>query len=480
MESIKTGRDTRLRRGRHPSVRQDAVRLGRLLRRLLCRVVAALVPLFLLSFVAVPAGQAAVLPPGSDSFYTSPSNVDLASLPPGTVLRSREVTLYFDADAGDNDTGLEYSGYQLLYRTTSATGQPVVNVTTLILGEGSAPAGGRKLISFQDAEDSVDPDCAPSYQMQVGEDAPNGDSGDEDTIPEIFLPFLKRGYDLVIPDPEGPGAEFAVTGAAAHAVLDSVRAVENFTPAELHGKATPVALVGYSGGAVETAAANEMQPAYAPRLHIVGVAAGGVPVVDEENLQWLDNSLFAGYLMAAAIGIDRAYPQVGLYSLLNAQGQALAQQVSTGCGTADTAAPYGNINTYTTVPNALELPQVQQVIAENELGHAVPRAPTFYYNAVHDEVVWIKPLDALISYYCAHGARIDYYRDPDAMEHATMGSDTFAGMTEAYLLARFAGEKAPDTCGQTDNAAAGTGAIPAPTINWAWNPTYSLSQLDDG
>lgn len=448
-------------------------------RRSAWRYLAGLVPLFVLSTVALPTGvtQAAVTvqPPTSDPFYAAPAN--LASYPPGTVLRSRTVTVQIDGElfgVGEDVVPVEqYSAYQLLYRTNSATGQPVANVTTLIVGDGAAPAGGRRLVSLQDAEDSICAESAPSYQMQVGG---NGtDIGTE--MEEWAAPFLKLGDDLVVPDPEGPDSEWVVAGMAAHAVLDSIRAVEGFAPAELGGAATPVALIGYSGGGFESAAANEMQPAYAPELNIVAATGGGITPANEEALSWVNNSVFAGFIMEAAISIDRAYPAMGLYSLLNAAGQALAEQVSAACS-GETAAPYGNIDSYTNDPDALDLPQVQQVITENELGHAVPTAPTFYYNSIDDELVWIKPLDQLVAYDCSQGAHIDYYRAPVG-EHVT-GETGYTPLMEAYVNARFAGEAVPDTCGQPGDAVPGTGLIPAPTINYAWSPTYIASQLGTG
>jgi hypothetical protein len=414
--------------------------------------------LAVLAAAVVAPRAVAATPPQRDPFYTAPAH--LASYPPGTVLRSRRVTV----ELGPVPlTGTRYAAYQLLYRTNDATGQPVANVTTVIVPNGAAPPGGRQLVSLQDAEDSVDPGCAPSYQLQVGELAPNGDHDGNLALElsSVGLGQLAQGRDVVIPDPEGPKSEYTVTGMAAHAALDSIRAAERFGRAELDGVRTPVALAGYSGGALETAAANEFQPAYAPKLKIVAVTAGGVPPVNEENLQYLDGSVGAGVVMAAAIGLNRAYPRADLYSLLNAKGRAFAKQVSTGCATSVFAAPFTNYNTWTKSPNAFELSRLRRIVARNALGHATPTAPTFYYNAINDELIWIKPLDQLVAHYCAHRARIYYYRDPAGAEHI-QGAVNWGPLAQAYMDARFAGVPAPDTCGQPRNAAAGTGLIPPP------------------
>ncbi|MGH9065900.1 MAG: lipase family protein, partial [Acidimicrobiales bacterium] len=106
---------------------------------------------------------------------------------------------------------------------------------------------------------------------------------------------------------------------------------------------------------------------------------------------------------------------------------------------------------WTTMPNAFRSPTVAQIIAENSLGHATPTAPTFFYNGIYDELVWIKPLDALVASYCAAGAKIDYYRDPAGLEHI-QGVANFAPLALSYLDARFAGGPVPDTCGAPGNS----------------------------
>jgi hypothetical protein len=375
-------------------------------------------------------------PPARDPFYRAPRG--FASAAPGTIFRTRRVTVKLGSVPL---TGSKYVAYQLLYRTNDAGRRPVANVATVIVPTGPRPKGGRTLVSLQDAEDSLDSTCAPSYQLQIGE-SDNHNLGAEMSIAS---PVLAQGRDVVIPDADGPRSEYIVTGIEGHSTLDSIRALERFGPAQLNGSDTKIGLVGYSGGAHESAAANELQPAYAPGLKIVGAAAGGVPVGNEQNARYLDGSVGASLLVGLAVSLNRAFPKLRAWSLLNANGKALAHKVSKGCATSVFAAPFAHMNEWTTVPNALQLPRVRRIIARNSLGHATPTAPTFYYNAVHDELVWIKPLDALVRRYCSGGARIDYYRDALAQEHIEALHD-FIPLALAYLENRFAGKPAPTTC----------------------------------
>jgi hypothetical protein len=399
-----------------------------------------------LGLTSAPAG-AAPASPTTDPFYQAPPG--LSSAAPGTVLRSRVVNV---ALGPVPLTGPAATAYQLLYRTNDATGEPVANVTTIVVPDGPAPSGGRQLVSIGDAEDSVDPNCAPSYELQ------NGEQGDANLGVETALASteLAQGRDVVIPDAEGPQSEYIVTGMEGHATLDSIRAVERFPATGLGGPATPVGMIGYSGGAHVTASADELAPSYAPELNIVGVAEGGVPVGNEDTVSYLNGSIGAGVLMATSIAINRAYPELDLYSLLNAKGRAFAQQVSTGCASSVFAAPFAHYDEYTTVPDAFHLPRVERIINRNALGHATPAAPTFVYNGIHDELIWIKPLDALIAQYCRAGARIEYFRDPAGIEHI-QGVANFTALAIPYLTGRFAGNAVPDNCG----AAAGSRPRPS-------------------
>jgi hypothetical protein len=408
----------------------------------------------MLGFVILVAGigpatrAAADVPePKDDPFYAAPSGIEL--VPPGTVLRSREVDVSL---AQVPLTGIRFRAYQLLYRTGDVNDRPVANVTTLIVPDGAPPSGGRQLVSLQDAENSLDPNCAASYQLRVGEQAPSGQrNGNLMVELTALLPELAAGRVLVIPDVLGPEKGYIVKLVNAHMTLDSIRAAESFEPAGLAGRATPVALFGYSGGAFETAATNELQPSYAPELNLVAVVAGGVPVANLANIRFIDGTLATGTLMAVAEAIDRAFPEMDLFAALNESGRAFAEKIKTGCASSIFAAPLARFDGWTTEPNYFGRANVRAVLEANQLGHATPTAPTFYYNAVKDEIVWIAPLDALVEEYCAAGADMYYVRDPAGLEHIQAAGNFIAAALN-YIEARFAGAAVPTTCGLPGNA----------------------------
>lgn len=385
----------------------------------------------LLAVFAAPAR--AVESPATDPFYAAPP--DLARQRPGAVLRTREVEVTLGS--------VTRTAQQLLYRTADAHGRPVVTATTVLVGDGEAPADGRDLVSLQDAEDSLDPTCAPSYQLQIGA----RDSANLQAESSIILTLLATGATVVVPDHEGPESQYIVKDMEGRATLDGIRAAERFAPSQLAGRDTQVALVGYSGGAHASAAANELHPAYAPELDIVAVAAGGVPVGNRDTFSYIDGGVGTGVLLGVSIAIDRAFPSFGFQSLLNERGKALAKEFETGCASSVFGAPFTRFDDYTVEPGAVARPDVAAIIRRNALGHTTPIAPTFYYNAISDELIWIKPLDELVAQYCGAGAAVSYFRDPAGLEHIQAVAN-FVPMAEAYIIDRFAGRPVANTCPQ--------------------------------
>lgn len=381
-------------------------------------------------------------PPGQDPFYSPPRN--LASYPPGTVLRSRQVAV---VGAMQPET---QAAYQLLYRTTSATGRPAAAVATVLIP--AVPASGpRKLVSYQTFYDSLTLNCAPSYTMRGG----NNGGSTQPLESEFIAQELQQGWDVVVPDYEGLQSEWAVGPTLGKATLDGVSATESFAPAALEGASTPVGMNGYSGGAIASNWAEALAPEYAPELNIVAVAAGGIFPDLDYTMSTLDGSAWYGVQIGVLTAIDRAYPQLNLSHLLNSAGRSLAAQDGQdvyGCAGAATNEPGGNASEFTIYGSSQALaaaPQVQNVLGNltMETAAPVPTAPSFFYNAVNDELARIQPVDKLVAYYCAHGATIDYDRD-------ALGGSHVGGLADYWPLAlqflenRLVGKPATGNCPQ--------------------------------
>lgn len=399
---------------------------------------ASLTVLVLASLLSPAVAAAAPTPPSGDPFYKPPRS--LRSHRPGAILRWRKVTL---SPANDRAST---TAYQLLYRTTSATGAPIATVTTLLLP--SAPASGqRNLLSYQTAEDSLTTNCAPSYTMRGGN---NGGSTQWAESQEVTY-GLAHGWDVVVPDYQGPQSEWAVGPVEGRTTLDSIRAADRFAPAHLEGSRTRVAMIGYSGGSIPTLWANALARRYAPRVRLVAAASGGNVPNPIENLNTVNGGPFAGTIIGVSVAINRAYPQLRLNAILNAKGRQLAAKDgsdASGCAGSVTNAPGGTIAQYShyKTPQALEaVPRVKRVFGKLDLiGGPLPEAPSYVYDEIHDELAIIQPVDQLVASDCKRGAVIDYDRDP-AGEHLT-GAGAYVAPAFQYLAARFGGQRAPDTC----------------------------------
>lgn len=87
---------------------------------------------------------------------------------------------------------------------------------------------------------------------------------------------LGKGYYVTVPDFEGPLASFTAGHMSGYATLDGVRAT--LSAADLYGMSSDVlyAMWGYSGGALATDWAAELQADYASELSFSGAAMGGL------------------------------------------------------------------------------------------------------------------------------------------------------------------------------------------------------------
>src|SRR3984957_10953807 len=210
-----------------------------------------------------PGIAVASLPPRDDPFCSYAGSTPLESIAPGTVLNARR----FHYHLFGFPTLLETT--QLLYRSTSQTGKPTVNVTSIIKPPFQSDA--TRVISYQSAYDSLNRNDEPSYAiwggLRLGGVIPNVEAA-------VFGPFIADGYTVIVPDTEGQRANFAAGPEYGMNTLDPIRAAFNSSTVPNDAK---VAMLGYSGGAIATEWAAELAPTYAPDAneHLIGAAIGG-------------------------------------------------------------------------------------------------------------------------------------------------------------------------------------------------------------
>ncbi|MFQ6331278.1 lipase family protein [Nocardia sp. CWNU-33] len=353
--------------------------------------------------------------PDRDPFYAAPS--DLGSHRDGKLISSREITAQMSAPV---------HAWQLAYRTNDSHGAPELAVATLLvpLTPWTGP-GRRPAVSEQIPEDSTSTRCAPSYGIATGT-LQSGKQIDE---------MLAENWAVLVPDFEGPKSAFLAGPQAGHAVLDGIRAAEQFEPAGI-GPNADWALDGYSGGAAATGWAAELQPSYAPELKFVGAAIGGVPADLPAVIEYVDGGPFAGFIFGAMVGYNREFPDAHIDTMLNDHGRVSMAQADDMCVVELlTRFPFHRLAWNTIGADPLHDPRLVEVLRANSLGTTAPTMPIYNYHADSDEVVPVGQADELIAKWRRGGTRVVTARDPIG-EHALEAGHRQPA-AQAFLQHRF-------------------------------------------
>jgi hypothetical protein len=401
-----------------------------------------------------PSAGAAVPTPEEDPFYAYQGSAPLASIAPGTVLKTRTLPYHV---AG---LPLPVRAVQLLYRSTSQIGKPSVNVTSVL--EPPLALGRPKIVAYQSFYDSLNPADEPSYAISGGLTLGGA-------IPQVesllFAPELAAGNAIVVADTEGEGADFAAGPEYGINTLDSLRAALA-SPATGLGQAQKIGLIGYSGGAIATEWAAELAPSYAPGVNsrIVGAAFGGVLVDPAHNLHYVDGSgVWAGVIPMAVIGLSRAF-RIDLTPYLNDYGLQLYAKLRKasitevlgqypGLTWAQMAKPEyqtpESIPLYVQVANQLIMgtggtPTAPLLIAQGANGELEGSSGAKPGIGAGDGVMIAGDVRTLARDYCGRGVAVQYHQY-DAFAHIEAAAPWLATALP-WLSARFAGMSAPQNC----------------------------------
>lgn len=357
--------------------------------------------------------------PAGDAFYVPPS-----PLPAG---RAGDVIWQSSTPSGHWGS----SAWKVLYRSTSATGQPIVVSGALLIPDAAWTGGGpRPLVSVAPGTRGLGDSCAPSKGLS-GLDA-----------------LLNKGWAVVQTDYEGLGTPgdhtYMVGPSQGHAVLDAARAALQLKPGGLTAQ-SPIVLNGYSQGGAGAVSAGEEKATYAPELNVKGVAAGGVPADLNAVSANLEGTFFFGLLAMASSGFDAAYPEVNLESYLTPQANTDLVRYRTQCmiditlGLANKKMADLLINP---ASNPLTQPQIQARIADSYLGNVAPALPHYLYHGVTDQIIPFAVGTGLRDRYCAKGVTVQWKEYP--------GVDHIAGATVTdyvnWIDQRFKGVAATSTC----------------------------------
>ncbi len=195
-------------------------------------------------------------------------------------------------------------------------------------------------------------------------------------------------------------------------MLDLVRAAQRLPEADLPD-AGPVLAAGYSQGGHASAAAAEVADSYAPELRLKGAYVGAPPADKGAVGEHLDGSHAAGLLGYAIVGLDAAYPELGIPELLNERGRELWAQIEQEC-VEETLLNYPSMRSEDLtvdgrpVSDYLDEEPFKSVMADERLGNRAPSVPTLVAHSRVDDIVPYAQGRQMALDWCARGANVRF------------------------------------------------------------------------
>lgn len=392
------------------------------------------------------------------AFYTPPAGLPHAD---GALVRSEPLPLALSLPSLHGP--LPGKATRLMYKSTDAGGQPMA-VTGAYIEPTAAwkGAGPRPLVVVAPGTMGQGDQCAASMGLEhpIRFNGRTVSVGYEDL--SVYR-LLASGAAVVVTDYAGLGATdrlhtYVNRVDEAHAVLDAARAARAVPGASVTA-ASRVGLFGYSQGGGATAAAAELQPAYAPDVHLAGTYAGAPPADLSEVTKGIDGTELVGALGWSLNGFLQSDPSLKPIAdaHLNARGRAALADLSTMCvGDAILHYAYQRSTRWTTDGRSLAeiiagTPRLQAFLDTQRIGKLKPAGPVRVATGVNDNLVPHGQARQLAVDWCALGADVTYR--PVGMPNLVSPlinhlTPLLADQGEAvsWLTDRLAGRPAGNTC----------------------------------
>lgn len=405
---------------------------------------------------AAPAEASSVV----DPFYSPPAAVPAT---PGTVMRTQPTQHLF------NILGPDFPGHatRMLYTILTEADDPVAASGTVI--EPTRPWSGKgptpTVVIAPGTRGQAD-SCAPSQGplMTGNVDLPEQTVAFNYDLMSVYW-ATTAGMRVIVPDYIGLGTPgihtYVHTWESARAVLDGARA--GLAVAGVPGD-SPVGFYGYSQGGGAAAGAAELHATYAPELNLRGTFAGAPPADLEVVMPAVDRSSIVGVLGYAVNGFAERDPEFShaIDEVFNDQGRAFLADAAASCiiDSVLTQAFTDSRTLTTTGESFAEVserdPRISRVLAAQRLGRAPVTGPIMISNGVHDDIIPASQATQLGRDLCGQGNTVSYLANltPPVMPGARWGINHGAPMvgdlpaSMGYLVDRFNGAPAPDTCGR--------------------------------
>lgn len=348
--------------------------------------------------------------PGIDAFYEQPA--DAATGDPGTIVKTDPLL----------GAPLAARAWRIMYRTTTAAGEPVVATGVLVVPLLPAPPEGRTVVSWGHPTTGAARDCAPSYAF------------DPFSLIEGLRALLDRGYAVVATDYVGMGTDgpdsYLVGITGGNAVLDAVRAARAVPEARASDR---VILWGHSQGGQAVLFAAEQAPQYAPELQIQAVAAAA-PAANLTDLMSAHLDDISGVTIGsyAFTAFSETYPDAPLESILTPAALKTVPQMNELCllSNIDELHAIGQplVGDFTIADPTTTAPW-SDLLAENSAGATAFDAPLFLAQGLKDELVVPKDTAAFAEHEAGLGIRVTYQEIPFAT-HGTVALLAIPGLMQ--------------------------------------------------
>jgi hypothetical protein len=352
-----------------------------------------------LMLVSPPRRRVAV----EDGFYVPPD--PLPPGPPGEILRAEPMDAYLVPGVR-----LRATAWRVLYRSTSAIGEPTAVSGTVLIPRGRS-AKPRPLIGYAVGTHGIGDSAAPSRLIARG----------LEWEAALIAMVLARGWAAAITDYQGLGTPgdhtYMVGRALGPNVLDVMRAARTLDPVTLPAEG-PAAIVGYSEGGAAAAWAAQLQPTYAPDVPLIAAAAGAAAANLEAAGPSLDGTFFSFFIAYGGIGYAAAYPELELDPYLTPLARdGIGRLRQSSVLDAIRFGPRFVRASDLTQPNVMDLPDWRRRLRENRLGELVPDAPVLLHHARRDQIVSFEHSTNLRDDWSARGGDVRLYITRGGVEH---------------------------------------------------------------
>lgn len=353
---------------------------------------------------------------GIPAFYTPPTQLPATN---GALIRREPLPLGLSLPGLDGRP-LPGTATRLMYKSTDSDGRDVAVTGAYIepsaKWEGDGP---RPLVAVASGTMGQGDQCAPSFALQHPLTV-NGQTLSVGYDNMAIYRLLAAGAAVVVTDYVGLGATdrlhtYVNRQDEGHAVLDAVRAARALPGTSLTSR-SPVGLYGYSQGGGASASAAELQPTYAPDVHLAGTYAGAPPADLTAVMKGIDGSALAAALGWAINGFVQAYPEmrdVARANLNDAGRKALADTSSMCVGEAVIHYGFARSSAWTTSGKSVaeiiaEEPRAQAVLDEQRIGTLKPAGPVRVATGVQDDIVPHAQARQLAVDWCRKGGSVTY------------------------------------------------------------------------